>query len=327
LSECSYSELIYPRLLLVLVILGLGYLSLYPFQFTREAHQTGMEWRHLRLDSDWVDIIANFLGYLPLGFLAMAAWRRSGPSAVAAVTLAGALFSCGIEWAQLYLPTRDSNLWDLTFNTFGTLAGSVLFPASQRIASRFRWNVQFPRPDATSCVLILSWILWQAFPFLPALRRYKLREFVALLPVWNFHRVEFVDILLAVFALYAFLASPERKSIQCGSLVFLIVFPVLLAQSLISTLAFSNVRVMAAFIGLALAMLLWGRQERAQWIILAAVLCSWLVLRENGAVPLARSPFDAFVRILAGKTFLYFSGLALVWRAADPLQRWKWRWS
>jgi VanZ family protein len=314
--------------LLALAVLGLAYVSLYPFHFTSEAHQAGIMWRRPQLDSDWVDMAANFLGYLPLGFLAMAVFPNSGILAVFMVTLAGALFSGAIEWTQLYLPTRDSNMWDLTFNTLGCLAGSLLFKLAQRTAARFRWKIDFIWPDAGACVLILTWIFWQAFPFLPALRRYKLREFVTSLAVWNFQRIEFGDILLAAFVLYAFLARAERKSILTGGMVCLIVVPVLLAQSLILGLGFSNVRMAAALLGLALAMLLWRGPERAQWIVLAAVLCSWLIYRETRTIPLTlASPTNDFVRIAAGKTFFYFSGLAVICHATELGQRLKSRWS
>ena len=79
------------------------------------------------------DLVVNFFGFVPIGFffcLRLAAMERRRFSMAAAALIAvaaGMLLSFCIEWAQVYLPTRDSSLTDLVVNTLGTAAGVLLF--------------------------------------------------------------------------------------------------------------------------------------------------------------------------------------------------------
>ncbi len=75
------------------------------------------------------DMILNFVGFLPLGVLLLLALRRwAGLEASAAVVIAtilGAGLSLGIEWTQVYLPSRVSAATDLAVNTLGTSLGAI----------------------------------------------------------------------------------------------------------------------------------------------------------------------------------------------------------
>ena len=75
-----------------------------------------------------LDVLANLLGYLPLGFLAVLALhphRRSG-SAVATATFGGLTLSLAMEALQSYLPSRTPSNLDLAANAFGALFGALL---------------------------------------------------------------------------------------------------------------------------------------------------------------------------------------------------------
>jgi VanZ family protein len=76
------------------------------------------------------DVIINILGFVPFGFF-FAGWLRKKKKlperrVLAVSLLLGFCLSMTIEFAQGYLPTRDSSLLDVTNNTLGTAAGFLL---------------------------------------------------------------------------------------------------------------------------------------------------------------------------------------------------------
>lgn len=77
-----------------------------------------------------LDIVANVIGFMPLGFtlcgyLLSCGWReRTG--VVATVVLCG-VFSLAIEMLQWYLPTRDSDMTDVITNTLGAILGALAY--------------------------------------------------------------------------------------------------------------------------------------------------------------------------------------------------------
>ncbi|TMH85180.1 MAG: teicoplanin resistance protein VanZ, partial [Betaproteobacteria bacterium] len=67
------------------------------------------------------DVVANIIGYTPLGFLAVLAvypWLRHG-YALGFGLACSVLLSFALESLQLYLPTRTSSNLDLLANTGG----------------------------------------------------------------------------------------------------------------------------------------------------------------------------------------------------------------
>jgi len=84
------------------------------------------------LDHPIKDLMINFFGFVPIGFIfcMLLKCRKdkpvSAPAAAAIAVAAAMVLSFCIEWAQVYLPTRDSSLTDLSINTAGAIAGAVL---------------------------------------------------------------------------------------------------------------------------------------------------------------------------------------------------------
>jgi VanZ family protein len=86
------------------------------------------------LDAPWpryvtgFDVAANVLGYLPLGFLAVAALypRLRGAAALAVAVAGGMALSLLLEAAQSYLPARVENNLDVLCNLVGAAIGAVL---------------------------------------------------------------------------------------------------------------------------------------------------------------------------------------------------------
>ena len=72
------------------------------------------------------DLVANFVGYLPVGVLVyllfISATRRAGSSAMAALALAVAM-STALEWLQTMMPSRIASWMDVCTNGLGAAAG------------------------------------------------------------------------------------------------------------------------------------------------------------------------------------------------------------
>jgi len=81
------------------------------------------------------DIIINFLGFMPFGFLAsfLLAFRVADikhqltvfPLAVLTVGLCGLLFSLSIEITQAYIPGRSPHVHDVILNSLGATGGAL----------------------------------------------------------------------------------------------------------------------------------------------------------------------------------------------------------
>lgn len=113
-------------------MLLVAYASLYPLEGWR-AHGSS-PFDYLAMPPTFVtgfDLAANVLGYLPYGFLGMAAVQpRLRPAgALVLVALSGALLSLVLEAAQSYLPSRVSASLDVAANLGGVLAGALLAAA------------------------------------------------------------------------------------------------------------------------------------------------------------------------------------------------------
>lgn len=109
----------------------IAYASLYPFVDWRQ--QGMVPWAYLSAPWPryWItfDVVANFLGYLPLGLLLTVGALRSGRSGWAAArwgVLGPALLSLLLESLQSYLPQRVPSQADVLLNGGGGVAGAVL---------------------------------------------------------------------------------------------------------------------------------------------------------------------------------------------------------
>jgi hypothetical protein len=84
----------------------------------------------LSADAYGRDALLNVVGFVPLGFFAVAVARRRGlaagvPAAACAIVL-GVALSLGIEIVQVHLPARVSSATDLACNTLGAALGAWL---------------------------------------------------------------------------------------------------------------------------------------------------------------------------------------------------------
>src|SRR6218665_373440 len=143
------------------------YASLYPF--TGWHHPQGL-WSLAFLSLPWpkwwdrFDIVANLLGYLPLGALVYVAVRRSGRRARVAALLAvvlPSLLSLALELLQNYLPQRVPSAADWALNSAGAAIGALLAALADRIRLTLRWQALrdrwFVGPSAGALALLLLW--------------------------------------------------------------------------------------------------------------------------------------------------------------------------
>lgn len=158
---------------LALVYVGLiFYASLYPFGPWRD--QGIAPW--LFLTTAWprywtgFDVLANVLGYVPLGFLLALSALRSGRSrwVFGLAILPASLLSLCMESLQVYLAARVPSNMDLVLNVAGASLGTLAAWSLEKLGwlqrwSRFRAN-WFVEDARGGLVLLALWPLALLFP-------------------------------------------------------------------------------------------------------------------------------------------------------------------
>jgi hypothetical protein len=124
----------WPNRLLILSLLGVGYLTLFPFQFHAGAFHANYGLPFLLgssgKQSSPEDFFLNVLLFVPFGFAVSAQVCKRGGSRWKSLVCAaafGALVSYTVEFLQLYIAERDSGWEDVISNTTGSVAGFLLF--------------------------------------------------------------------------------------------------------------------------------------------------------------------------------------------------------
>lgn len=148
------------------------YASLYPFSGWRVQGVQAWSWIGAPWPQYWTafDLYANFIGYVPLGFLLSVAalrlgWRRGVWWLGAGVPL---LLSAGIESAQTFLLLRVPSNVDFVLNGLGGLAGAALawwVGRGGALQHWGRWRAAWFTPGAHgSLVLLAIWPLALLYP-------------------------------------------------------------------------------------------------------------------------------------------------------------------
>jgi VanZ family protein len=179
------------RILFAVYVLLVVYASLYPLTGWRDHGLSPFE--YLASPPAFVtgfDLAANVLGYLPYGFLGMAAVsRRLGRAAgFALVVASGALLSLVLEAAQSYLPTRVAASLDVAANVAGLLLGALVGAALLRRLHAShplrRLRAAFLPGAATDVglVLLALWLFTQLNPATLLFAAGDLRDLLAAAP-------------------------------------------------------------------------------------------------------------------------------------------------
>lgn len=160
-----------PWLWCLVCLLAISYLSLYPGQFASAPSTEGLSWSMdgSSLRRQVLDIVNNLLLYIPLGIAAGAAFGRGVPRSLASVG-ACALVSLGIEYLQLWLPTRHSSFRDLLTNTAGAALGVALLRTLDFENSAYFRGVLRGRHwacSATGAAMGALWVFAHCLPLVP----------------------------------------------------------------------------------------------------------------------------------------------------------------
>ncbi len=186
---------------LALLFTGLiVYASLYPFEgWTWPSHLGWQEILHLPLPPwrDRFDMVANGLGYAPLGMLFYLAGVRSRRFRPVGAWLLACGLASGLSYAmevtQQFLPGRFPSALDWILNTAGAVAGATLGALLQALSLIDRWQATrdrwFWRRSRGALLLLLLWPVGLLFPAaLP----------LGLGPSWSRMQDQLVDWLLDV---------------------------------------------------------------------------------------------------------------------------------
>lgn len=149
------------------------YASLYPFGDWRVPGHSPWQFLALPWPRYWTafDLVANLVGYVPLGALVFVAALRAGQSparGLLAALLAGALLAFTMEMLQNFLPKRVPSNLDLALNVAGSAAGAALGWLVHLAGGIARWQSLrerwFIAGSAGGLALLLLWPLGLLFP-------------------------------------------------------------------------------------------------------------------------------------------------------------------
>jgi len=105
------------------------YATLHPWAGWHWPESQAFTWILPKLSHEWInDLVANILGYLPLGLILCLAHLRSGrgPLLAAVLTLlSGSAMSYCLELIQFTTPSRVPSITDWILNTLGTAWGTL----------------------------------------------------------------------------------------------------------------------------------------------------------------------------------------------------------
>jgi VanZ family protein len=148
------------------------YASLYPFEGWRALGIAPWTFLSAPLPKYWTrfDVVANGLGYGPLGFLLALSVLRTRPHgpAVVVATLAGGLLSLVMESLQTYLPVRVASNLDLALNLTGAWLGALMAFSLEKLGAMDRWSRfrarWFVEEARGALVLLALWPVALLFP-------------------------------------------------------------------------------------------------------------------------------------------------------------------
>jgi VanZ family protein len=204
------------------------YASLYPFDHWRDQGIGSWSFMTAPWPKYWLgfDVVANVLGYAPLGFFLTLSAMRMGwrTHVVALATLAAALLSFTMEGLQSYLPSRVPSLPDFLLNTLGAFVGAVLASSLESLGFLRRWSQfrerWFVRDAYMALVLMAVWPAALLFPVAVPLGLGQVWERVEDALTSAFEATPFEDwIPLRAFELEPLLPGAELLCVMLGLLV------------------------------------------------------------------------------------------------------------
>lgn len=157
------------------------YASLYPFSGWRNQEIPPWEFLFAGWPKYWTvfDLVANVIGYVPLGFLLALSFMRRGNvryfathpnlASIAVALVAGTALSFVMEAVQTFLPSRVASNVDFGLNVSGTLIGAITATGLELGGAIDRWSRFRERwfiPHARGALVLLA--LWPFALLFPA---------------------------------------------------------------------------------------------------------------------------------------------------------------
>jgi VanZ family protein len=242
------------------------YGSLYPFEFHIDPAK-GMQsllstWRfHTSIG----DVLANILLYLPFGFFAVKTAIGLAPLRRVFIALAaGVALSMSLEYAQLWDVGRVSAMSDVYANSLGAFLGALTGTALTINLHLPYWEDLRRRPFAF--LLILCWIGYRLFPYVPVIDAHKYWH--AIKPLLYGPTVKPIDILPYLagwLAVGALLESTLGTVVRLALPGLLIV--VLCARIAIGDIALSQADVVGGFAAAAIWVVWPHASKRLNWMV------------------------------------------------------------
>ena len=161
---------------LAAVVAFIIYGSLFPFNFVSPGLPVERFFAEYAVFANQSDALDNFFLFVPLGVSLVLAFRNGAARAIAAL-LSILLLAIGIQLVQLYLPSRVASLADAFWNTVGMGAGFLIAERVRR-ALHTQLAGQAAGRELFLAGLVLLWLMYESFPFIPTLDIGLLREHV-----------------------------------------------------------------------------------------------------------------------------------------------------
>lgn len=226
------------RAVLGYILAAVALLTLSPFRFAWPSRWI------VAYGSDWQDMPANVLLFLPVGYFFLLSLPERGPRAILNTLWFGVVTSTFIEAVQLFLPDRLTSLTDVLGNALGAVSGAVLCNAIRRRLDRRLPTVltlEHPLLNVVYLILPLMWL--SGFEVGPASTRVWLivplgaAGALTLIGLWRHRFAAAVDLPRPV------VAGAVAVWFLIGAMTDLAIAPLVVAQCAAGVFAFTLVLV------------------------------------------------------------------------------------
>ena len=258
--------------ILAFIIFLIFYGSFYPFdfQFPNFANFDPAAFLALTGPYSKGDLLQNILLFMPYGFL--------GPFFVAdkkniavkwlyafRYLAFGFLFALLIQIFQIYFPGRVPGLFDALVNLAGAIIGYGIAVIAQSFVKRFKINLQ--RTDIMIIVVLVSWVSYKLFPFVPTLDFQEVKNSLKpllLKPIFEF--TSFWGNLMAAFVIGYLFSRLKMVLPRYASVLFIAL--VLAAQLFFVKASLSINEALGAAMGISLwALLMPKMTQKPLWLL------------------------------------------------------------
>lgn len=157
------------RIMWCLIVVAIGYGSLYPFHYTADFVPADPMWALLMQRPVWTnfpDVIGNILLFVPLGLIC------AGPhkARVILACVFAVLYAYAIQVVQFWFPDRSPSLADALWNILGLALGVLGAGLVARVIHGVALGEVRSKPWLQGALLVLAlWLGSETAPFVPTL--------------------------------------------------------------------------------------------------------------------------------------------------------------